>query len=323
MDGIFGQDEMNGIFFVPSLRKSTPMKKYIGSLVLVMFCGTLLAQNKKIDKLEVNFSQGHYKRTYRLSNRLLDKPEYDFSMLPTFYKSISMFELCQNKHWELRHDNPLVEAEKLFLEVKYSVEGDKIFNAHMYEISWLRNDMVSWAADMKRMGYTEAFEEVEAVINRIFDGVPAIDAGNSSNVVAEVPDVQNSSSAKNGSREKIISSAKKHIGTPYVWAGSDPNGFDCSGFTLYVMKGEGEAIPRTAGAQYESSRKLKAKNVQKGDLVFFNNGSGISHVGIVVSELGKPLTMIHSSSSKGITITNVEQSKYWTQRLHGYGTYVN
>jgi peptidoglycan DL-endopeptidase CwlO len=299
------------------------MKKFIGSVILIMFCGTLLAQNRKIDKLEVNFAQGHYKRTYRQANRLLDKPEYDFSMLPTFYKSISMFELCQNKHWMLRRDEPLVEAEKLFLEVKYSVNGDKIFNAHMYEISWLKNDMVSWASDMKRMGHQEFFEDLTGIINRIFDAVPAIDAGNNVNEIAEGPNRVNISSVTNSARDGIISSAKQHIGTPYVWAGSSPDGFDCSGFTLYVMKAHGESIPRRAADQYQSSKKLKAKNVQKGDLVFFNNGSGISHVGIVVSELGDPLKMIHSSSSKGIIITNVEESKYWTQRLHGYGTYVN
>lgn len=299
------------------------MKKIIGSVILIMFCGTLLAQNRKIDKLEVNFAQGHYKRTFRQANRLLDKPEYDFSMLPTFYKSISMFELCQNKHWMLRRDEPLVEAEKLFLEVKYSVNGDKIFNAHMYEISWLKNDMVSWASDMKRMGHQEFFEDLTGIINRIFDAVPAIDAGNNANEIAEGPNRVNISSVTNSARDGIISSAKQHIGTPYVWAGSSPDGFDCSGFTLYVMKAHGESIPRRAADQYQSSKKLKAKNVQKGDLVFFNNGSGISHVGIVVSELGDPLKMIHSSSSKGIIITNVEESKYWTQRLHGYGTYVN
>ena len=92
-----------------------------------------------------------------------------------------MFELCQNKHWMLRRDEHLVEAEKLFLEVKYSVNGDKIFNAHMYEISWLKNDMVSWASDMKRMVHQEFFEDLTGIINRIFDAVPAIDAGNNAN----------------------------------------------------------------------------------------------------------------------------------------------
>ena len=65
------------------------------------------------------------------------------------------------------------------------------------------------------------------------------------------------------------------------------------------------------------------KDVQKGDLVFFDNGSGVSHVGIVVSENGQPIVMIHSSSSKGIILTNVDESDYWSQRLHGFGTFID
>ena len=127
----------------------------------------------------------------------------------------------------------------------------------------------------------------------------------------------------NVERIKIVATAKEQLGVPYVWAGSSPNGFDCSGFTSYVMKKHGMDLPRRAGDQYESSTKLKAKDAKKGDLVFFNNGSGISHVGIVISDKGEPLVMIHSASSTGIIITEVEKSEYWMKRLHGYGTYVN
>jgi hypothetical protein len=49
---------------------------------------------------------------------------------------------------------------------------------------------------------------------------------------------------------------------------------------------------------------------EPGDLVFFDNGSGISHVGIIVSDKGKPLVMIHASSSKGIIITDIEKSDF-------------
>ncbi|MFT5777474.1 MAG: hypothetical protein ACI837_000406 [Crocinitomicaceae bacterium] len=296
------------------------IKKYIGTLILVMFCGTAFSQNPKIDRLEVNFSQRHYKRTYRLANRLLDKPEYDFSMLPRYYKAISLFQLSQNDFWLLRHDNSLELAEELFLEVKYSEHGSNIFNAHMYEISWLRSDLVSWASDLKRMGYQKAFEEVESMINRVFDGVPVIDAGNTATDIVEVSEVTGTSS---GVRNDIIVSAQKHIGTPYVWAGSSPGGFDCSGFTSYVLKEHGQTIPRRAQDQYASSKKIKAKDAQQGDLVFFNNGSGVSHVGIVVSGLGESLKMIHASSGQGIVITDVIKSKYWTQRIHGYGTFLN
>ena len=88
------------------------------------------------------------------------------------------------------------------------------------------------------------------------------------------------------------------------------------------MAQNGRNLPRRAVDQYNSSQKIKEKNAQKGDLIFFDNGSGISHVGIVVSDPGEPLTMIHSSSSKGIIITDITKSEYWTKRISGFGTYV-
>lgn len=307
------------------------MKKYFIFILLLGFGYQANAQNPKFDKLEVNFAQKHYKRVYRKANRLLDKPEYDFSLIPTYYKSISMFQLCQNGFWLHRHDGALQEAERLFLEVKHSLGGEKIFNAHMYEISWLKEDMTAWAADLKRMGHSESFEEVQAVIANIFDDVPSIDSGNSANsTVAETnTNTTNDSSGSTtttevaGTRGEIVESAKSHLGTPYVWAGSSPEGFDCSGFTSFIMKEYGSSLPRRAADQYNSSKKIKQKHVKPGDLVFFNNGSGISHVGIVISNQGEPLKMIHSSSSKGIIITNIDKSEYWTKRLHGFGTYVN
>jgi cell wall-associated NlpC family hydrolase len=123
-------------------------------------------------------------------------------------------------------------------------------------------------------------------------------------------------------RLAIVDYAKKYIGTPYVWAGNEPTGFDCSGFTSYVMKNFKKELPRRAVDQYNSSRQLKEKNVMMGDLVFFDNGSGISHVGMIISEKGKPLVMIHASSSKGVVITEIEKSDYWLKRLYGFGTYV-
>lgn len=299
------------------------MKNYLIIAFLLSTSSFLHAQNPKFDKLEMNFAQGHYKRVYRKANRLLDKPEYDFSMIPTYYKSISLFELSQNKFWLLKHPDALKEAETLFLEVKNSEDGQKIFNAHMYEISWLRSDLVSWAGDLKRMGYQESFEDVQRIIDVIFDEVPEVDAGNTANDLTLTPNEVIERPEDASYRDEIILTAKQFIGTPYVWAGNSPEGFDCSGFTAYVMDKNGKELPRRASDQYELANKVKAKNVQKGDLVFFNNGSGISHVGIVISEKGEPLTMIHSSSSKGIIITEVEKSDYWMKRLHGFGTFVH
>jgi cell wall-associated NlpC family hydrolase len=112
------------------------------------------------------------------------------------------------------------------------------------------------------------------------------------------------------------------LGVPYLWAGSSPEGFDCSGFTSYVFQQKGIELPRRSADQFELSKHIKQKDAKPGDLVFFNSGSGVSHVGIVISKKGESLKMIHSSSSKGIIITDVANSTYWQQRIHGFGTFI-
>ncbi len=301
------------------------MRTYIILFFILLASGAVEAQHPAFDRLEMNYAQRHYRRVYRLSDRMLDKPEYDFSIIPSYYKSISLFQLCQNDHWRELHPKALDRAKELFLNVKRSQDGEKLFNSHMYELSWLKGDMESWASDLKRKGETHTFDQVNNILTEIFSDVPEVDAGNDANhSVDTIPSNSVPESAElAGIRGQIVELAKTHIGTPYVWAGSSPEGFDCSGFTLYVMKENGASIPRRSGEQYESSKKLKAEEAQPGDLVFFNNGSGISHVGIVISGKDKPLVMIHSSSSKGIVITEVEKSQYWMSRLHGYGTYIH
>ena len=120
-----------------------------------------------------------------------------------------------------------------------------------------------------------------------------------------------------------MKSAKKHIGTPYLWAGNSPKGFDCSGYTCYILKEFDISLPRTATEQNNKATKVKKANANKGDLIFFGKGNAITHVGIVVSEKGEPLTMIHSSTSKGIIITNIETSTYWKSKLKGIGSVIN
>ena len=294
--------------------------KGIGILLITFSISFIAdAQNPRLDKLEMFFDQGHYKKVRRKSSRLLDDPEYDFSMLPAYYKSISLFQLAQNEYWLLTHLKSLDEAKALFLIVKNSNDGEKILNSHMYELAWLKNDMISWAADLKRLGKQKEFEEVQELIDVLFEEVPEIDVTPvDSNILDTIIVVENP-----GLRDQILITAKKQLGTPYVWAGSSPDGFDCSGFTSYVMSKNGSKLPRRAVDQFNDAPKVKVKNAQKGDLVFFDNGSGVSHVGIVVSEKGSPLMMIHSSSSKGVIITDVTKSAYWTKRLKGFGTYVD
>lgn len=124
-----------------------------------------------------------------------------------------------------------------------------------------------------------------------------------------------SASALNGTTAKadqIIATAKQYIGVPYLWGGTTPAGFDCSGFVQYVFKKHGITLPRTATTQYSAGTYVSKSNLKKGDLVFFGESSGITHVGIYVGNN----EFIHASTSKGITITSLSNS-YWSVRYYG------
>lgn len=104
--------------------------------------------------------------------------------------------------------------------------------------------------------------------------------------------------------DKVIDSA---IGTKYVSGGTTTNGFDCSGFTMYVFNKIGIDLPHQSGSQYHMGKAVSRDNIRPGDLVFFNtSGKGVSHVGIYVGD-GK---FAHASSSRGVTISSLSDSYY-------------
>jgi hypothetical protein len=298
------------------------MNRFVSIVFFLVFILPSFGQVKKLDKLEILYAQGHYKMVYRKSVRLLNMPDYDFSALPSYYKALSLFQLAQQDSWIEKHPESLTIAGALFEKVKNSPNGKRLMEVHIKEIAYLKKDLFSWAEDIKRTNNPSLFQSLQTVLTGLFDGIPDIDSYDGKVKKYEFIADKNPSAGQQKEREKALEFAKKQIGTPYTWAGNSPNGFDCSGFTSYVMKELGKELPRRAADQFERSQKVKPKNVQKGDLVFFNNGSGISHVGLIISEKEKPLVMIHASSSKGVIVTEIEKSEYWLKRISGFGTYL-
>ena len=78
---------------------------------------------------------------------------------------------------------------------------------------------------------------------------------------------------------RVVSYAKKFLGTPYVYGGSTPRGFDCSGFTSYVYRHFGISLPRTTYSQIGVGRRVARRALRAGDLVFFD---GLGHVGLYI-----------------------------------------
>lgn len=106
----------------------------------------------------------------------------------------------------------------------------------------------------------------------------------------------------------ILSKAAQYLHTPYVWGGTSPRGFDCSGFVQYVYRQCGYSLPRVASDQAAAGRKVSRSDLKPGDLVYFSSGGEINHIGIYVGN-GK---FIHSSSpsSGGVIYSSLSESYY-------------
>jgi cell wall-associated NlpC family hydrolase len=77
----------------------------------------------------------------------------------------------------------------------------------------------------------------------------------------------------------VVGIAMQYLGTPYVWGGASPGGFDCSGFVMYVYSQVGVYLPHLAAGQYNYGTPVSQDELQPGDLVFFD---GLGHVGIYI-----------------------------------------
>ena len=109
-------------------------------------------------------------------------------------------------------------------------------------------------------------------------------------------------------RQDILNYAMKYLGTPYVYGGSTPSGFDCSGFTQYVFKHFGYSLSRSSSAQINDGEKIMTEDLLPGDLVFFSrSGYAVGHVGIYVGDN----QFIHSTSPGDVVkVSNMDESYY-------------
>jgi cell wall-associated NlpC family hydrolase len=118
-----------------------------------------------------------------------------------------------------------------------------------------------------------------------------------------------------GGTAGVVGNAMQFLGRPYVWGGTGPSGFDCSGFVWYVHKISGKNISRGLWGQMNAGPRVSKGQLQPGDSVFFANTymPGLSHAGIYVGG-GR---FIHASDERtGVTISSMSDS-YWGPRFIG------
>lgn len=117
----------------------------------------------------------------------------------------------------------------------------------------------------------------------------------------------------------LYSEGCKWLGTPYKYGGNDRNGVDCSGLMVAIYRDAlNIKLPRTSRQQSEWCRRVDIKNLQPGDLLFFDtsrdrNGK-VSHVGLYLGS-GE---MLHSSTSRGVIVSAIVDN-YYSERLLACG----
>lgn len=118
-------------------------------------------------------------------------------------------------------------------------------------------------------------------------------------------------------RKDIVTYAQKFKGSKYCSGGKSPKtGFDCSGFTSYVLNNFDIQISASSQSQAKQGVPRSLDKVLPGDLIFFRRPEEerIFHVALVVSNDGKSLKVVHSTS-RGVVVDDILNSKYWKPKI--------
>ncbi|MFI3254371.1 MAG: NlpC/P60 family protein [Eubacteriales bacterium] len=127
-------------------------------------------------------------------------------------------------------------------------------------------------------------------------------------ITAEEASVLREAAAKSGSA--VVDYAMQFLGYRYVYGGSTPSGFDCSGFTQYVYKNFGVTLNRSSRDQVYNGTAVSRSELLPGDLVLFaKGGSTITHVGLYI---GNNQFIHASTSTTGVIISDMDSAYYTT-----------
>ena len=111
---------------------------------------------------------------------------------------------------------------------------------------------------------------------------------------------------------EVVETALELRGSPYRNGGSDPSGFDCSGFVQYVFAQHGIALPREVREQVRFGDEVRLAGIEAGDLIFFAiDRDGASHVGVAIG--GDEF--VHAPSARGVVRVEKFSAPYWARRI--------
>src|SRR5699024_1535304 len=127
------------------------------------------------------------------------------------------------------------------------------------------------------------------------------------------PKEEKKAPAQNGDISTVVDAGFAHLGTPYVWGGKSPSGFDCSGFVSWAFSQAGISVPSYTGGLAGTGSKVSTSSMQPGDIVFFDTYKTNGHVGIYLGG-GQ---FIGAQNSTGLAVADMS-SGYWADNFNGH-----
>ncbi len=182
-------------------------------------------------------------------------------------------------------ETSLISASKSI--VNDSSSTDDQLNAAITELRSVRTRIITEAADQEAV---TLIEKAKAVLKERKLARERAQSGSSGYT-----------GSASVSSNAIVNKAYQYLGVPYVWGGTTPNGFDCSGFVQYVYRSQGVNLPRVSRDQASSGSYVSISNAQPGDILYFGQSS-VTHVGIYI---GNNKMIDAPSPGKSVMITDI------------------
>lgn len=284
---------------------------------------TLIGQDKTIDKVEMLYDQGNFAKVHRTTTKLQKEAKYKNSAPLILFEALAEYQLSKTKT-KFTESNA-ISLFKEFIALDPNSEYVALYDIYIYD---LQIGLVNSIRDLETQGDSEEAQQKFDLYSSLFEHQvsykeitttqPAI-APKKIALEDELEDdelIIPTTDAQKKFQKEVLKEANKHVGTPYKYGGITPKGFDCSGFAQYVMAQNNIELPRTSREQSTLYKKIKLKNIEAGDLIFFgSNKSAINHVGIISEVTDDKIYMIHSSTSRGVIVSEITTSAYWSSKI--------